>query len=323
MHHLAPYGDSALHGHLLLGGNEEHVILPQGDIGRSPVEDALHVHAQHLQGAVWFHAVHHGTGGESLLGESVRVLNQGTHAVYLVSHLVETRAEYGTLHLHGVLIAGQDGVHAHGVSIGYTERREIKLVHVKHGIFPACLADDTHRLGISVAGETTTVFQQRGKALVLAHLVYHGALHLSVHLHQTVVWSNHYHVIGTQPHIACELSVQDIVIDVHPTHQFAVAIHLDITQRTKIIGSTCHVEGMENGGESRERIGAWCFHLAHHVDGDGLSLPHGEPHLATAISPSQRVAQPSVGLLHRKPAHGDGAETLYGYLSLGTYGLFK
>ena len=80
---------------------------------------------------------------------------------------------------------------------------------------------------------------------------------------------------------------------------------------------------MENGGESRERIGAWCFHLAHHVDGDGLSLPHGEPHLATAISPSQRVAQPSVGLLHRKPAHGDGAETLYGYLSLGTYGLFK
>ena len=65
--YLAMDGNGLLNLRLLLGRNEEHVLVLQGDVGYCAVHDAFKVDGNHFQGAVGFHTVHDGMLGESLL----------------------------------------------------------------------------------------------------------------------------------------------------------------------------------------------------------------------------------------------------------------
>ena len=95
-------GDGLFLHHLLLGGDEQHVVGLQWDVGHAAAEDAVHVDGHHLQCAVGLHAVHHGMGGKGFFLQSLGGLKQGAHAVYLSAHLVHARAEHGTFQLHHV-----------------------------------------------------------------------------------------------------------------------------------------------------------------------------------------------------------------------------
>ena len=66
--HLAVDGDGTLGHGFFLGGDEEHVVFFQRDVGHASIHDAVHIYGDDTQRAVGIHAVHDGTGGESLLG---------------------------------------------------------------------------------------------------------------------------------------------------------------------------------------------------------------------------------------------------------------
>ena len=119
------------------------------------------------------------------------------------------------------------------------------------------------------------------------------------------------------------LAVQNIVVHIDHGDEAVVAKHLDVTQRTQVVGAAGHVEGIEDGGKGRQGVGAWHAHLAHHVDHDSLGLPHGKFYLGTLIAASQCAAQPRVGLGHGEPAHLYGSETLDGNLAIGRHGGFQ
>lgn len=317
--HLAVDGDGLVGAGGLLGGDEQHVVLLEWDVGDLSVENALQVDTDHLECAVGFHAVHHGTCGEGVLGDALGMLHQCAHAVDAVAQLILAGAEHGTLHLYGVLEAGQDGVDAHRVAVGHAERAHVKLLDVVHGILAAGLAHHAHRLLISVAREAARIAQQRLHAFVAFHLVVHRALHLAGDVDQTVVRADDDHVAVVQPYVAGHLAVEDIVVDVAHAHQSAVAVNLDVAQRTDVVGATGHIEGVEHSGEGRQGIGARGVDLTHDVDRHGTGLAQREVDAARAVAAAECGAQACLGSCHGQTAHVHGAVALDDDVAVGSH----
>ena len=120
-----------------------------------------------------------------------------------------------------------------------------------HGILTAGLAHQSHLLGVGVSGKASCIFEQGTYTLVLAHLIVHGAFHLTGDVDQTVVGPNHDDIVVCQTDVAREFSVEDIVVNVHHRNQFVLTIYLDVTECSDFVGSTSHVERMEHGGKGR------------------------------------------------------------------------
>ena len=131
------------------------------------------------------------------------------------------------------------------------ETAEIKFFHIEYGILTTCLAIHAYTLYIGIASEATCIFQKRVEALVLFHLVYHWALDLTRDCNQAIVRSNNNNIVVGKSHIACEFSVENIVVNIHNSNQFVLTIYLDISECTQIVCSTSHIECMEHSCKSR------------------------------------------------------------------------
>ena len=65
---------------------------------------------------------------------------------------------------------------------------------------------------------------------------------------------------------------------------FAIAVNLDITQSTQVVDTTCHIQGMENGREGTEGIGAGSLDFTHDIDHQGTGLTHTHLQIAALIA---------------------------------------
>ena len=200
------------------------------------------------------------------------------------------------------------------------EARKVELLNVICRVFLSVLTVHTHGLLVSVASETARVFQQRSDRLVGLHLVEHRALHLTRHVHKTVVRTYNNHVVVGETHIARELSVEDIVVDVDGCYKTVVAIYLDVTERTDVVCAASHVESVEDGSESRECVGTRCLHLAHNVNNDSTCLTYRQLYLRTAVARAKRRAKASVSLINCKSANMYGAEAFDCYFAFRRHG---
>ena len=185
--------------------------------------------------------------GKGFFGYAFCMLYKRAHAINVLSNVIHARTEYCSFHLNCVLVSWQNGINAHGVAVGNVETAEIKFFNVEYGIFTTCLAVHTYTLHICIACETTCIFQKRVEALIFLHLVYHWAFHLTRYSYQAVVRTNHDNIVVGKTHIACELSVENIVVYIYNCNKFVVAIHLDVSECTQIVCSACHIECMEHG----------------------------------------------------------------------------
>ena len=177
------------------------------------------------------------------------MLYKGAYTVYLFAKVVHARTEYGSLHLYGVGIAWKDRIYADGVAVIHTETGEVELFYIIYCIFPACLAVYSNRLLVGITRKTAGIFEDGVDTLVLLHLVNHRALYLTRYGDEAVVWANYDDIVVAQADIACQLSIENVVVDINHGNESVVAIYLDVTQGSEIVGSACHVESMEYGGE--------------------------------------------------------------------------
>ena len=177
------------------------------------------------------------------------MLNKGAYTVYLFAKVVHTWTEHGSLHLYGVGIAWKNGIYADRVAIIYTEAGEVELSYIIYSIFPACLAVYTNRFLVGVAGESAGIFEDGVDTLVLLHLVNHRTLYLTRHGDEAIVRTYYDNIVVAEANVACQLTIENVVVDINHGNESVVAIYLDVTQGSEIVGSTCHVESMEYGGE--------------------------------------------------------------------------
>ncbi len=305
--------------HLLFCWDEKHVVVLYGHVCHRAVHYAFDVYRYDFECAVFLHSVHHGTCSERLLAQSLCILDECAHAVYVVAHLVHAGTEHGTFYLHHVREARQHRVYTQRVFIGKVERTHVKLVDVVYRIFLARLAYKAHRLAVGVARKSSCIFKYCRHALVLAHLVEHGALHLARDVYKAVVRTDNYHVVVGKAHVAGQFPVKDVVVYVDHRHEAVVSVYLYVTQRTQLVCASSHVKCMENGGECRQRVCARRLYLAHYVHHYGACLPYGQLYLRTAVPCTQLRAQLCVCLCHGHAADIYRSEALYGYRSLGRY----
>ena len=277
-------GNRLLLHHFRFGGDEQHVVFLQRNVGSLTAHDPLHVDGHHLQRSVRAHAMHHGMCRKSLFGKALGMFYQRANAINRSSHLIDARAEHSPFHLDAVGKTRQNGVDAHRVFVGEMERVEVELADVVHREFPSRLSHQPYRLRISIARKATGIFQQGTHALAAFHFVVHRPLHLTGDVDNAVVSPNDNHVVVSQAHIARELPVEDIVVDVHHGDEFVAPIHLDVAQRTQTIDAAGHIQSVKHRCKSRERIGAGQLHLAHYIHQDRTRLPHGKAHARTAVT---------------------------------------
>ena len=98
-------GDGLLFLYILSGGNEQHILVLQGNIAHGTLHDTVNIDRHHLQRTVFTHTVHHGMSREGLFRGTFAVVHQGLDAGDLLAQLVHARTEHCTLHLYHVRIA--------------------------------------------------------------------------------------------------------------------------------------------------------------------------------------------------------------------------
>ena len=243
--HLALHVEVPLAAHLGLAGHKEHVVLLQGYVGHCAVYDALEVHAHHLEAEVLLLAVHHGTLLVGVLPQAVGGLNQFLDALYVVAELKLACMVDGAAHLHHVAVLHHHAVHIDFIAVLDDKSAHVKLSDGVYAPFVAGFARQSYVLGVGIAGVAAGKPEQLLHALIVAHLIVHGALHLAVHLHQAVVGAHHDDVLVLQSYVAGAVAVDEVVINVHGGQHAVVAIDLDVAQRTYVVDAAGGVEGVE------------------------------------------------------------------------------
>ena len=255
--------------------------------------------------------------GDGSFLQSGSSFDERLHGVDVAAYLVHAGTEDGALDLYHVQITVQGGVDADGVFVHQFELAHVKLADAEYGIAVAGLAVYADGLGVGVAREATGIAEQGGSTLRLLHLVEHGALHLTGDVDQCLVGTDGDDVVVLQAHVACQLTIEQEVVDVDVGEQTATAVHLDVTQRSDVVRTAGHVEGIVYGGESRHGIGAGHLHLAHHAHRDGACLPQGQLNLRTLIAWADDTLQAGFGLTDRQTAQLDDANVLDGDGAVG------
>ena len=113
----------------------------------------------------------------------------------------------------------------------------------------SCLTIDADGFGISVASESACIAQQGGCTLRLLHLVEHRTFYFTRDVDQCLVGADGDDVVVLQSHVTAQLTIQQEVIDVDIAQQLAMTKNLHVAQRTNVVGATCHVEGVVDGGK--------------------------------------------------------------------------
>ena len=238
-----------------------------------------------------------------ILCQSASSGEQLAHGGDVAAILVFARAHHGSLRLHHIRVAVQRGVHRHGVAVAHVKVSPAVFVERIDRKATAFLAHHVYYVLIGIAGKAAGIFEQRGEALVRFHFIHHRAFHLTCYIYKAVVGVHRNHVVRSECHVAFQVAVEDIVVDVHRRDQLAAAIHLDVAQRADIVRAAGHVERVEHGGECRERVRAGVLHLAHHVHTDRLRLSHGELNVRARVVALHHALHPLVGLCHSQSVH--------------------
>ena len=135
----------------------EHVFIAKGNVRCSALQNAANVNAEHLQCAVWLHAVHHSMLRDGSLGQSGCSLNQRFDGADVATNLIHAWTEHGAFDLHHVLIAVQRRVNADGVFVHQFELAHVEFAHTEYGVPIACLTVNADGFGIGIAGESASI----------------------------------------------------------------------------------------------------------------------------------------------------------------------
>jgi ABC-type uncharacterized transport system permease subunit len=105
--------------YILTGGDKQYVFVLQGNISNCTFHDTCQVDGYHFQCAVFSHTVHYSVGRKGFFGDTLAVFHKRFYTVYLLTQLVHSRTEHGTLYLYHVLIAVQYRVNQYRVAVGH------------------------------------------------------------------------------------------------------------------------------------------------------------------------------------------------------------
>ena len=119
------------------------------------------------------------------------------------------------------------------------------------GVGCAAFSKQFYSLFVGIALEPACIVNQRFYTLTVLHFIEHGAFHFACDFYQTIVRTNHNDVVVCQFDVSFQFSVENIIVDVNGAHQLVFAIHLDVTQRSYIVGASRHIQCVKNGGKGR------------------------------------------------------------------------
>ena len=122
----------------------------QCDICLSSVNNSLHVERNHLKGFVVVLAVEHSSVGECIFQESVSLLYQVFHSLYILAQFIVSRSIHGSLHLYTVVVSVENLSHAHHVTVLHFEHAVVHVIYSSHRSFLGIIAIHSYRSAICI-----------------------------------------------------------------------------------------------------------------------------------------------------------------------------
>ena len=193
------------------------------------VHQSIKIDGHSLEAAVFLAAIENNAVGKGIFGRSTCFFYQLANGRNASIHLVHTWTENRTLDFHHIGVAIENRVHEDGVAISHLEGSALKFIKIIYGIATATLTHQTNSIGEGIACETARITNQGAQALSALHFVVHRALHLSRDIHEAVIRIYSDNVSRGQAYVACQVTTEDVVINVHLGDKCSVAIHLNIT----------------------------------------------------------------------------------------------
>ena len=251
-----------------------------GTSGSVPsIEDISEVDGKGLKGEVILLSVDDSPFGERILPQSVSRLNECFECIDRAVDLVFSRIHHRSVEFRHVGIALEHAIDIHRVTVLHGKASHIELINVVDGIFRPTLSYEPHILAIGIAGKSSGIVDGHGDALVLPHFIEHRSLHLSTQTNERFIGTHLNHVVVLQAYVACEVSIEDEVVEVDGRNLSAVAQHLDVAHGSNVADTASCIECVESGGKGAERISSRHLHLTHHLHLNASGLTHREADL--------------------------------------------
>ena len=260
----------------------ELVFVLEFDIRSGTIENSLEVNGESQLRAVKFHAIKHTTTEESGLDRAISHSDKLANGMQVVAQTILSRTEDCTIDANRVLQAIEDGFHVYGIRIHH--RKFLKLVVFNgHNRTSAIVTCNTNGSRICFSREAACVIDKLRERFAFFELVGHRTTYIARDGNVLCILIHDNHIAIFQSDIVF-LTAHQVGVEVDRSNLLAVAEHFDITKRTGIGDTACHVKSMENGSKRRELIRTRYANFTHDVDLDRTRLPKRNHELAALIT---------------------------------------
>ena len=250
-------------------------------------KDCPHIELLDFQCAIGFATMDDATVGKGIFTQAACRFDELTYRRNVPVHLVFTGAHHSTTEFYQVFVSVQDRIYTDRIGITELKFATFEVAEGVNTLFSSRLAKERYITLERIARKAAGILDQRAYTFRSLHFVAHRTLHFTGNIYNTLIRTDHNHIIRGQSNIAMQASVENKVVDIDRRNQLTVAIHLNIAQSTDVIDSACRVKSVKYGRECRKGVSSGNFHLSHHVDRDRFGLADRQFHLRTTESRPQ------------------------------------
>ena len=122
-----------------------------------------------------------------------------------------------------------------------------------------------------------------------------------------------------QTDITSQTTIENILVNINYSNQLTTTEHLNVTQGSKVIDTTCHIQGMEHSGKGTESIGARSLNLAHHIDKNRTSLSNSKFQATAGIAATKCATDFALCTCNSKSSQMDRTIARYSDITIGRY----
>src|SRR5690554_5783681 len=263
--------------HIVDAFNDDLVFGLQGHVRSSAaLEHFIYVEGNDAEIEIVGESVHYGPSTEHVGFYALGFfdeLQQG-HAF---GELIVAGAPHGAADADAVFKAIKNLSYFNHIAVLQCKTGILFFVDGQHYLFGGGVAFDAYAAGKGGVGEGTGHLDQITECFVGQQFVQTGAAYLTGNFYPAFNGGYAHYVLILKANVGALVAAQQHIVDVHGGYPLVVAEDFDLAVGANGVGSACHIQGVEEGGEGGQGVGAWTLYFANEGDLDAAYAPEAYP----------------------------------------------
>ena len=293
--HFTTYSKCANLSFLCFCRNKHHILVLQCNIRLFAIHYCLQVNSNNSLCTIILQSMNNNMFWVCVFCKSLCSNNQLANSVYpILAQLIHSWTKDSALHLNHVLISVEHRINAQHITIH--KFGSVHNIFANSIYLTSCtvISLQAQLLFIGIVCKPTSIIKNSCHIISFAHFISHWSFHSTSYLYKTIERTNNNHIIILQTYISCQSTIHDILVNINHTHLSAVAINLNVTECSKIIYTTCHIQCMKNSSKSTQSVCSRYLNFTHHIHMNATCRANRSLHTTASISLSQSALQFSI-----------------------------